>query len=307
MRWFLHNQERTMPKSRYKVIADPEYGYLRIDPIPSQAEVEKFYLQDFYTSNYKQFNDSSLVVQREENNFFNSRWEFICKRCQKYFGRLKDLKLFDIGCGFGQALLYFRQKGLKASGLDPSGEAVKYAIKQGLRVYQCGIEDFSCVKGEHFDVVTLLNVLEHLRRPAETLINIMNRLLKPKGLLVIDVPNEFNDFQVIANAEHNLKQWWVCPPNHINYFSGTSLKNLLRKCGYHIVDSEASFPLEMFMLMGEVYVGNPDLGKRCHLRRVQFEQLMKKYGKEEKLVKFYQALAEFDLGRQVIVYASPDK
>jgi hypothetical protein len=94
-------------------------------------------------------------------------------------------------------------------------------------------------------------------------------------------------------------------PNHINYFSVSSISHLLDICGYDVKYCEASFPLEIFLLMGDVYVGDSELGNKCHQKRIQFEYLMKKHGKTEKLSLFYQALAELNLGRQVIVYASP--
>lgn len=290
---------------QYKIVKDPVYGYLRLDPIPTQAEVEQYYREEFYSSEYKSFNDSSLKVQEEEQDFFNSRWESVIEKCLGHFGKTEGLSLFDIGFGFAQALLYFRDKGLDVSGLEPSPEGVEYARSQGLDVYQAGIEDFSCVGTKRFDAVTLLNVLEHLRNPAETLVNIRKKLLKPDGLLIIDVPNEFNDFQTTANAEFNLKEWWVCPPNHINYFSAGSLADLLNLCGYEVKCREASFPLEMFLLMGDVYVGDGQLGKLCHQKRVKFEYLLRKHGKGKKLSLLYQALADLDLGRQVVVYATP--
>jgi 2-polyprenyl-3-methyl-5-hydroxy-6-metoxy-1,4-benzoquinol methylase len=292
-------------EKRYEVIEDPVYRYRRVDPLPTQEEVDQYYKEEFYSSTYKSFNDSSLEVQKEEQDFFNSRWDAICARCFKHFGTVEGLSLFDIGFGFAQALIYFRGKGLDVCGLEPSPEGAKYAKDQGLNVYQTGIEDFSCVGSRRFDVVTLLNVLEHLRRPVETLKNIRKYLLKPGGLLVIDVPNEFNDFQMVANEEYGLNEWWVCAPNHINYFSATSLCQVLDLCGYKVRYTEASFPLEVFLLFGDVYVGNGELGKICHQKRVRFEYLLRSHGKKEKLAKFYEALAELDLGRQAVVYASP--
>ena len=294
-------------QKKYEIIKDPEYEYLRIDPIPSQEEVERFYLDEFYTSKYKQFNDSSLEVQKEEKEFFDSRWQSICDQCSEYFGKLDGLSVFDIGCGFAQALLYFQNKGMNVSGLEPSSEGVAYAGSQGIKVFQAGIEELSRIDSESFDIVTIFNVLEHLRHPAETLINIREKLLKPGGLLVIDVPNEFNDFQVIANAEYDLNEWWVCPPNHINYYSVSSMKHLLDKCGYSVKYCETSFPIEIFMLMGDVYIGNSELGKVCHQKRVKFEYLMRKHGKGKKLSQLYRSLADMDLGRQLVVYATPNK
>lgn len=289
--------------SKYKVIVNPVYAYRRAEPIPSQEEVERYYKEEFYSSEYKSFNDSSLKVQKEEQEFYDSRWEDICSVCTKYFGSIKDISVFDVGFGFAQALLYFRNKGMQVSGLEPSPEGVEFARSQGLTVFESGIEDFSCVGSQRYDVVTLINVLEHLRDPLATLKNIKTNLLKPGGMLIIDVPNEFNDFQTIANEEYGLNEWWFCPPNHINYFSCSSLKELLIQCDYEVFDYQASFPLELFLLMGDVYVGNAELGKACHQKRVKFEHLMRKYHKHDKLAKLYKALADLDLGRQVLIYA----
>lgn len=290
-----------MTDKQTRLIADPEYGYLRVDPTPTPEEVERYYEQEFYAEG--RFNDSALALQQEDKEFFDQRWEGIWQRCNAHFGG-KPFSLFDVGFGYAQALLYFRDKGVQVSGLDPAPQGVEYGRAQGLDVYQAGIEDFDCVGERRFDVVTILNVLEHLRHPPETLRNIAAKLLKPGGLLVVEVPNEFNDFQTTADAEFGLGQWWVCPPTHLNYFSNTSLESLLEQCGYSVQHSEASFPLEMFMLLGDVYVGNGDLGRQCHRKRVQFEQLMRKHGKADKLDQLYQALAKLDLGRQTLVFAS---
>jgi len=288
-------------KKKYKIVSDQEYGYLRVDPIPSQEEVEVYYREEFYSA--KRFNDSSLEVQKEGKDYYDNRWNIIYEKCKSFFND-EQFTLFDIGFGYAQALLYFKGKGIEVSGLEPSPEGAEYARSKGLDIYEAGIEDFSVTKEKRFDVVMMLNVLEHLRHPQEILKNIQKDLLNPGGILIIEVPNEFNDFQTAAVDEHNLDEWWVCPPHHLNYFSSTSLKLLLEKCDYDVEYMQGSFPMEMFLLMGDVYVGNPDLGKNCHNKRVEFEKVMRKQNKSEKLMLFYQALAELDLGRQSLVFAT---
>jgi len=304
---YLVKSKKTLMKEKYRIIKDPKYGYLRVDPLPDNSEIERFYLKELYSTRYKKFNDSSLQVQKEEKDFFDRRWESICEYCLGFFGKLRGLSVFDVGFGFAQALLYFRKKGMRISGLEPSEEGIKYAKRQGLDAFQAKIDDLSILGNKRFDVVTILNVLEHLANPARAVVSIREKILKPKGLLVIDVPNEFNDFQLVANQEYNLDSWWLCPPNHINYFSASSLRTFLSQCGYKVTHYEASFPLELFLLMGDVYVGNNKLGKKCHQKRVKFEYLMRKHGKGRKLREFYEALAKLDLGRQVVMYATPSK
>ena len=83
------------------IIKDPLHGYLRLEPIPSQDEVEKFYAEEFYAANAAYFNNSALNVQLEQLEFYNSRWENIYDVCLSFFGdKLSDKKVFDIGFGF---------------------------------------------------------------------------------------------------------------------------------------------------------------------------------------------------------------
>lgn len=288
------------------IIKDPLHGYLRLEPIPSQDEVEKFYAEEFYAANAAYFNNSALNVQLEQLEFYNSRWENIYDVCLSFFGdKLPEKKVFDIGFGFAQALIYLKEKGLTVSGLEPSIEGVNYARKNGITAFHAGIESYDVVGKEKFDIVLLLNVLEHLRNPAETLDKIKNQLLERKGLLVIDVPNDFNLFQEVANAEYGLNEWWVVAPTHINYFSVSSIKKLLQDCGYNVFDYAASFPMDMFLLFGDQYIGNNALGRVCHNKRANFERLMRKYGKNGELRKLYKSYADLNLGRSVTIYATP--
>lgn len=288
-----------------KLVKNEIHGYLRVEPLPTVEEVEKYYKDEFYSTANKSFNDSSLNNKLEEIEYFESQYRDIFDICETYFKTMENRSIFEIGFGFGQALEYFHKRHLEVSGLEPVPEGVKYAQEKGFDVFCSGVEDLDCVGSKRFDIVLLLNVLEHLREPDKTLNLIKEKLLKDKGLLVIDVPNEFNDFQCVANKEYSLDEWWVVPPNHINYFSVKSLTELLENCGYKVFYKKASFPMELFLLMGDVYVGDGDLGKICHNKRQNFEQLMNKHGKKEKLDKLYESLAELGLGRQVIIYAFP--
>lgn len=294
-----------MSNPAYRLAVDPEYGFVRVDPTPSADEVEKYYLNEFYTGEYKQFNDSELQVQQAQKDFFRLRYQFIYDQCEAFLGPLAEKTLLDIGCGYCQALLYFKERGLDVHGLEPSKEGAEYGESNGIPVTRAGIESMPSDLGRQFDIVTLLNVLEHLREPARALTEIRERYLKPDGLLAIDVPNEFNDFQTTANKVHKLGEWWVHAPVHLNYFSPSSLRGLLERCGYRVIGAEASFPLEMFLLWNDVYVGDGELGGQIHKKRMAFEMNLVQNGKLDKLKKFYAALADLELGRQVTMYATP--
>lgn len=285
----------------YKLVRHA-FGFLAIDPTPSEDEVERYYLEEFY-SNPQVFNDSSVEVQNNQDDFFTRRYDFIFERCSSFFPKgLKGETVWDIGCGYGLALKYFIDKGLKAFGNEPSKEGCEHARFLGASVTQTGIEEIRATENGAFSLVLCLNVLEHLRDPVASLVKVKENLMNEKSILVIDVPNEFNTFQVVANNEFDLKDWWVSPPRHLNYFSASSLTNTLEKCGFEVLAVESSFPLEIFLLLGFNYVGNQEIGSDVHQRRNNFEKLMVRHGKKQELIDFYSALSKLDLGRQVTVY-----
>lgn len=291
-------------KQTYRLERHLQFGFLQVTPTPSPEEITRFYAEEFYTTKYQAFNNSALEVQSRDQDFHDAHREDICARVAQISGRaLSEQSVLDAGCGWGQALLYFRSKGAECYGFDPVPEAVEYARSQDLNVIQAGMQRINVFASKRFDVVTLLNVLEHLADPVTVLTEIHERVLRSGGVLVIEVPNEFNAFQVCGQKVHSLPEWWVSPPAHLNYFCADSLKHLLEGTGYEVRFAESAFPLEMFLLFGDNYVADHALGRRCHERRMAFEMNLRKHGFEEVLHSFYQALADHNLGRQVIAYA----
>ncbi len=291
-------------KNTYSLEVNPEFKFLQIKPTPSSQEINNFYSQEFYSGEYKKFNDSSLEVQLEDREFYEGSWSDMQFHILNIMKRdPKDLKILDIGCGWAQALLFLKKSGFDCYGFDPSPEAVQYGLSKGLSLKCSGLESMNVFQDVKFDVVILKNVLEHLPNPIETLKEIHSCVLKKGGLIVIDVPNEFNAFQMAGRDLHNLSDWWVAPPAHLNYFNNDTLINTLEGTGYEMCLTESSFPLEMFLLFGDCYVGNGELGKQCHAKRVLFETNLRKLGYSDKLRSFYQELAKLNLGRQVNAYA----
>jgi SAM-dependent methyltransferase len=289
----------------YRLEPHPEFGFFQIKPTPSRDEILRYYAGEFYSSEYPKCNDSGIDVQLRDQEFYDGQRGDLCANIQEIAGRsLGGMTVLDVGCGWGQALLFFQSQGMIGYGFDPVPEAVAYAQKLGLRVVQAGMETMDVFDGRRFDVVTLMNVLEHLADPVSVLGEIREKVLAPGGLLVIDVPNEFNVFQLCAQKVHGLAPWWIAPPAHLNYFSAPTLRSLLAGVGCRVERMESSFPMEMFLLFGHNYVGDGALGRKCHEQRMAFELNLRRHGAEKVLREFYRSLAELNLGRQIVAYAA---
>lgn len=100
-------------------------------------------------------------------------------------------------------------------------------------------------------------------------------------------------------GENPVTPWWLCPPDHVSYFNFESLQKLLEAKGFEIKHRSADFPMEMFLLMGENYIDDPAVGRRVHQRRRKFDMALP----TELRRKFYQALADAGVGRNILVVA----
>ena len=86
-------------------------------------------------------------------------------------------------------------------------------------------------------------------------------------------------------------------------FDIASLRRLLERCGFEVLHEEASFPIDLFLLMGDDYVGNDALGRACHGRRMAFERNLDRAGMGALKRELYRRLAGLGLGRTCVVTA----
>ena len=150
---------------------------------------------------------------------------------------------------------------------------------------------------ERFDVAVMINVLEHVPDAVRT-VQECKQVLNPGGILCIRVPNDFSEIQAAAREKTGAAPWWIAVPDHINYFNFESLRQLLDKLGFEAIYAQGDFPMEMFLLMGENYTGNPQVGGSCHARRVQFDLGIP----AELRRKIYSALGQAGVGRDCLVF-----
>src|SRR5262245_14339143 len=152
-----------MLAEKFAIKKNPEYGFFQVHPTPSQEEIAQYYAQEFYSSSYPQLNNSSLEIQERDKAFHDLHREQMHQTlCQLLGNSLHESNILDFGCGFGQTLKYFKSKGALCFGCDPAPEAVAYCQKQGLNVVLTQMNSLKIFKDIKFDVVMLLNVLEHV-------------------------------------------------------------------------------------------------------------------------------------------------
>ena len=97
----------------------------------------------------------------------------------------------DVGCGAGLLAEPLARLGAKVTGVDAAAENVAaahaHASAIGLEIdYRCA--DIEALDGETFDLVTSMEVIEHVTDPA-AFIAALERVLAPGGVMLLSTPN----------------------------------------------------------------------------------------------------------------------
>jgi 2-polyprenyl-6-hydroxyphenyl methylase/3-demethylubiquinone-9 3-methyltransferase len=186
---------------------------------------------------------------------------------------LKGANVLDIGCGGGLFLALLKQEGANVRGIELNDSRAHYAsIRHSLEIHKQPIENDFWQKGykNHFDAVTLWDVIEHVNYPVQALQCAAN-VLKPGGLLLIDTPARDSFYHQAGALTYRLSGGRV--PTFLNamysshlfghkqIFSTAEMKDIFTSSGLEVIQlqkfHELSFPYEFYLkklLRSEAFV-----------------------------------------------------
>ena len=162
-------------------------GLIFTNPRPSPE-----WFEEFYSLHYRKFYES---VEKPDSDYLLRDW--VTGRhsrnaafLEKYLPKVG--KLFDIGCAEGTFMHEFikRFKDWDVEGLEPSIDLSNFARQHySLSKVRTGsVRELNAFFKNHYDLITLNHVLEHMLNPGELLQEI-HSLLRPNGILFVDVPD----------------------------------------------------------------------------------------------------------------------
>jgi SAM-dependent methyltransferase len=281
----------------FDVIECGACGFKHIVPIPTSEELDQIYRQDYYST------EKPLYLERHREDL--EWWDtFYADHYDRFETALPPdrRRLLDVGSGPGFFLLHGKRRGWDVLGVDPSAQAVAHARGLGVEVVEGFLTDETADQFGIFDVIHMNEVLEHIPDP-RAMVRLARALLRPGGLLCVIVPNDYNPLQAIVRDQQGYEPWWVAPPHHINYFDAGSLARLVEDAGLEVEETTGTFPMELFLLMGDDYVGDDAVGRAMHAKRKRMELSVARAGATGLKREVYSALARMGIGRAVVIHA----
>ena len=146
----------------------------------------------------------------------------------------------DVGCGTGETLAAFAERGWDCMGVEPLADASAFTAERGIPVRTALLEE-SGLPERSFDVVSAMHVLEHMPDSVGFL-RLLARWARPGGHVVVEVPN------YASLQRRRFVQGWIGlrPLEHVVHFTPDTLATAFAHAG-----------LETVRITTPTYIGRP--------------------------------------------------
>lgn len=225
------------------------YTLVRSERMPGEYYDSGFYGNEYWVKYIKEAYGHDIY--QHARSYLTERCVFWLRDILKY--RLPPSETLEVGCGHGGLVFLMNLAGYESAGADLSQWICDYGQKTfDIPVIPGSIQDLQ-FPDESFDMIILMDVLEHLPSPAENLRRIAS-LLKKDGIVVLQTPclkDPDLTFEELSAASDLFLQH-LEPKEHLFLFNQASLARLLKETGFgHIEFEDPIFPYDMFAFGGK--------------------------------------------------------
>lgn len=201
-------------------------GHHYLNPRPTPRELERIYPESYGNySNSERFSLTFALKATMESFFLKKLFRT---------GKAPDA-ILDVGCGDGRLLEIIRKivpANTVTEGIEISGKAAQQAIRKGFSVKTGSIEQVS-LEPASMDYIFMIQVIEHLHNPKETL-HKLYKSLKKGGLIIIETP----DTTCLDYHLFKKRHWGGYHfPRHFNLFNTKNLEKFLSSVGLTTVST----------------------------------------------------------------------
>ena len=188
------------------------------EPLPQEMQAHTYSIMNEVEQGHWWFVGRRRII---ESFLKRLRQELAGENSANAPGSTPSLKILDVGCGTGANLEMLSQFG-EAEGVDVSAEALDFCRARGLDNVKLGEAERLPYKENSFDLVTGLDVVEHLDDDLAGLQE-MRRVLRPRGRALLFVPA----FMFLWGVQDDIS-------HHRRRYTLDGLKQVVKQAGFEV-------------------------------------------------------------------------
>lgn len=148
-------------------------------------------------------------------------------------------RVLEVGCASGvQTKILKEQHGCTITGIEIDVVAAEAAAKYCDSIVVGDLETLDLDKSiglQRFDVITIADVLEHLRNPGRVLGN-LKKYLNADGFILASIPNVVHAGLILemANGRFDYRPYGLLDDTHLRFFTLKSVMRLFEECGLQV-------------------------------------------------------------------------
>jgi 2-polyprenyl-3-methyl-5-hydroxy-6-metoxy-1,4-benzoquinol methylase len=220
------DSEKLFSKGGLDIARCRQCGLVYANPRLAQQEIWKRYSPDYFWQEY-------MPAHHAANGEYGAEWHR--HRAQPILNLLQPYRkvgtLLEVGCAAGFFLKVAEENGWTVQGVEIMAPAVEYArTSLGLNVFEGTLEQAQ-LAADSFDVVVMIETVEHLLDPAQAL-GEAYRVLRTGGIIWVAVPNLNSIMRSLMGVDWSV----LSPAEHLYYFTVETLEKMLRKAGFQSVE-----------------------------------------------------------------------
>jgi len=209
----------------YMYVECVDCGHIFLQSPPDEDAILSLYADE----------NGAHCVQRQiyiDEEIFKKRIEQIARPKIDYCSSIIPIDglWVDLGCGTGELLVAAAEKGWQTKGIEADRAEIEFGRNHGLNIIENNIQLLKAEDLQDTKVLSLLNLLEHIRNPTAVLTKLVGAL-PSEAYVVIEVPRHPSLSSFSNLAFPHLSYRHIYPPDHLHVFTEKSMETLLDIAG----------------------------------------------------------------------------